>query len=284
MQLYAQDSKQDLIAASKALKQADYFCLECGGIVRVRGGIHRHIHFFHLKPSDSSCKLQAKSMAHLQVQNHLLTLLPKGESFLENAFPRIGRIADVAWPSRQLIFEIQCSPIAGPEIEARNRDYASLGYQVIWILHDRQYNQYRLSNAELFLRSSPYFFTDINEDGKGKIYDQFDVFRKGLRLGKSGRLNVDLSKPSPLPEKISVEIPRMLQERMETWPFHFSGDLIDQALLNPEILQQAIELEQKIYPPQKTKQFFSHLKVWFCKIVVQPYKLVFQLLLERACK
>ena len=52
------------------------------------------------------------------------------------------------------MFEIQCSPITAREIEERNSDYQSLGYQVIWILHDSLYNKGRLTAAEYFLQEA----------------------------------------------------------------------------------------------------------------------------------
>lgn len=283
MQLYALDSKHNLVAATKALKQHDYICLECQGVVRIRSGIHRHAHFFHLRPP-ISCKLNAKSMIHLQTQYHLQKILPTGESFLEKRFPSINRIADVAWPNQKLIFEIQYSPISIEEIHARNKDYASLGYQVIWILHEHQFNQYRLSGAELALRCSPYFFTDMDSEGQGTIYDQFDIYNRGQRIKKLRKLPVDLSKPSTPPEIIEAAIPKMLEERIHSWPLHFDGDLIDHAAYFSDYLEAALKAERDAFPAVPEKTFIFYINHWISHFILRPYKLIFQLLLERACK
>lgn len=283
MQLYALDGKNNFVAASKALKQQNYICLECEGIVRVRSGIHRHAHFFHLKPSISFCKLHAKSMVHLQVQWYLQAILPKGECFLERPFAMINRIADAAWLPQKLIFEVQCSPISAHEVKARIADYASIGFQVIWILHERQFNQFRMCAAELALRSHPFFFTDIDLEGKGTIYDQFDLFKKGLRVRKLKRLEVDLSHPFPMPVRVDIPMPMMLQERMKTWSLHFSGDLIDHAKRGSDFLLEAITVEDEVFPKSNRKCFFSICREWILK-GLNLYKLFFRMLLERACK
>ena len=69
MQLYAlKDGLSTPI--NKALKQLDYECPECGSIVRARGGLHRHDHFYHLRKTPD-CKLSGKSQAHLDIQNYI---------------------------------------------------------------------------------------------------------------------------------------------------------------------------------------------------------------------
>lgn len=284
MQLYAKDPNQNLIAASKALKQLDYACIECGEKVRVRSGIHRHPHFFHLKIPFSRCKLQAKGMDHLQNQRYICSLLPQGEAFLEHPFPQIGRIADVAWLPKKLIFEVQCSPISAQEIEQRNQNYRSLGFQVVWILHDKQFNRPRLSAAEQFLLTSPHFFTNIDEDGKGMIYDQFAVIKKGIKAGRLPKFEIDLSVPQKTEKKLVVKLPKMVEERIRNWPLYFSGDLLDRAFAGNPYLENALLLENKINPSQKRKQVWSFFKEGFWMIFGRPYKLIFQLLLERSCR
>jgi competence protein CoiA len=104
----------------------------------------------------------------LAVQFHLQTLL---NLKLEEPFPAICRIADCACHERKLILEIQCSPISAFEVKSRISDYNSKGYQVIWILHDREFKKRRLSAAEVFLkRHGLFFYTDMNPEGFGHFY------------------------------------------------------------------------------------------------------------------
>lgn len=280
MQLYAKDSNQNLIAASHALKQLDYFCLECGEKVRVKGGFHRHPHFFHLKLPASICKLQAKGFDHLEVQNYLIGLLPKGEAFLEYPFAEVGRIADVVWLPQKIVFEVQCSPISSGEIEQRNRDYSSLGFQVVWILHDKQFNQDRVSQAELGLLSRPHFFTDINNQGHGIIYDQFAVIKDRKRVERLEKLRIDPSSP----KECAADVPIIIKERMGQWPYYFAGDFINQAMVGTDYFDQAVKLHKKYYPTLKRKKLWILFKDGIWILIGRPYKLIFQLLLERSCR
>lgn len=286
MQLYAFDSKDQLISAREASRQTDYYCLECQQVVRLRGGPHRQWHFYHLDPTPF-CRQHQKGAVHLQLQSYFLQRLPLGDCQLECSFPSIRRIADVAWLSQKIIFEIQCSPITSQEILERNRDYQRLGWQVVWILHDQRYNQMRLSAAEMALRSSPHFFTNINQSGVGEIYDQFDVCEKGIRLKRLPSLPIDIREIQIIDEIVRKPFPlTLLEQRAQTWKFSFSGDLIDLFLKDPhsDYLYQAAELE-KAFRPQSNALVLSHLPLMLWqKGVVAPYQIVFRFLLERMCR
>ena len=142
MQLFALDENDQLVPAQRAVRQRTYICLECGKNVRLRGGVHRQIHYYHIEPI-RSCKLAGKSLIHLNVQFYMQSILPQGDSALEHRFPRIRRIADVVWISQKIVFEIQVSLITAEEVLQRNRDYLSQGYRVVWILHEKRYNKFQ---------------------------------------------------------------------------------------------------------------------------------------------
>ena len=280
MQLYACDQKNQLIFAGNASKQFDYYCLECRQLVRRRSGLHRRAHFYHLALS-SACRLNQKTLAHLQVQWKLQQLLPSGECHLEHRFPDINRIADVYWDAKGIVFEIQCSPISALEIKSRNEDYAKKGIQVVWILHDERYNKKRLTEAELFLRSSPFYFTNIDANGKGIIYDQFDTIQNGYRELRSPSLAIDPTTPMPTSSlmKQKAEWPFLLVLRTKEWKTFFPGDLMDICLNSadlPAFLKQAREEELKTELPFY-KNIINHL-------IIRPYNLLFQIILEKACK
>ena len=76
-----------------------------------------------------------KGLVHLSVQNRILEMLPPNEADMEVRFDTIGRIADVAWTSQKIVFEVQCATITAEEVMERNPSYASVGYDVVWILH-----------------------------------------------------------------------------------------------------------------------------------------------------
>jgi competence protein CoiA len=249
MQLFALDIFGHPISAREATGHIDYRCLECDSTVRKRSGPHRQPHFFHLRESPS-CFLSGKGMVHLQIQWRLFELFPRGECELEYRFPSLGRIADVVWLPQRLIFEVQCSSISREELAARNRDYASLGFQVVWILHDSRYNQRLLSSAEQELKEKVHYFSNIDQEGNGLIYDQFDVKKRNRRTVKLGKLPIDLSCPKTSPQR----------------PLYFAGDLHDLKKDSPYILEA-----KKFQTP-------------FWKILLRPYQILLQIVLEWACK
>ena len=220
VQFYATDQQNRLIHARNAVRQANYSCLECKGVVRVRGGLHKQDHFFHLELTPS-CRQSSKSLEHLQTQKWIQDQFLEGECVLEKRFDEINRIADVFWEKKKLIFEVQCSPIHASEVRARNRDYSSIGYQVVWILHEKRFNQWRVSGAELWLQKAPHYFTDIDKEKKGKIYDQYSVFEGGLRVARGKKTEIDVA----CPIFDTVFDHPLLEERKKFWPLFFEGDV-----------------------------------------------------------
>ncbi len=229
MQIFALDDADTRITASSASRSKNYFCLECQGIVRLRGGIHRQLHFYHLNPT-LHCRQNGKTPTHLAIQIAIQQMLPPGEAFLEERFPLIKRIADIAWPAQKLIFEIQCSPILAEEVAGRTADYASIGYQVVWILHDRRFNRYRLSAAEQFLKHFPHYYTNFTGRKSGIIYDQYAYDVQGRREYKSRPLPIHLRLFSP-DQHISDGLAALsrtaewIEERLNYWQISFEGDL-----------------------------------------------------------
>lgn len=284
MQLCALDKDETLIFAAKAQKQKDYQCLECRETVRLRSGLHRRPHFYHAQPN-GQCRLHAKGMPHLMLQYRLIDLLPEKEAEMECRFPSIGRIADIAWHAKKIIYEIQYSPISAEEVIARNNAYASLGYQVVWILHDRRFNQPLLCAAEDFLRDSPHYYSNMDHLGQGIIYDQFACVDRGIRTYRLPKLAVDLSMPyeaktlSP-----NINLPQKINHRLKSWSTGFEGDTLD-------LLQKSDqELIKKVKAIRDNDNFGSmNFNIEFCKAffnqwVVQPYKILLKVMLERACR
>ncbi len=251
MQLYGQEEDGQLIAAFHAIPSQNYLCPECRGLLRVRGGKHRHLHFFHLNASPH-CQQSGKSMRHLQVQYFLQRHLP-GTILLERPFPSIGRIADVVWEEEAIVFEVQCSPISEKEVLARNQDYLAAGYLVIWILHDLRFGSPFFSAAEHALQASPHYRTTLDADGCGIFYDQIFLEKGGRKVQASPLLSLSLerlwrrtSSLSPLRSMTAWESYR------RRWPCGFAGDLIDRARTQQLALpHQQWWLQVCLLPPQK---------------------------------
>lgn len=291
MQQCALNAKEQLIHISKASKQTDYRCHECGQVVRMRSGLHRQPHYFHLQSNDK-CKQHGKGMVHLALQNWIQTKLPEGEVHLEYRFDKIGRIADVVWIRQQLIFEIQCSPITAAEVESRNRDYASVGFQVVWILHDQRYNKKRLTAAEHYLQGLPHYFSNINIEGNGIIYDHLAIVDKGKRLMQLPQFSIDLTQIKDVvkPSKRffrKKKIPKQLLCRLNNFQKCFSGDIIDSYFTKAEdgcVIDQFFQKHFHSVHQNKMSLAYNYIKGFFRQAIVRPYLCIFKLLLERACR
>lgn len=229
MQLFAINRDGKSVSARDAIKQMDYVCFECKGKLRVRGGLHRQPHFFHYEVS-SNCRQSRKSAEHLATQLVLVKLI--SDCQMERPFQEIGRIADVCWEEKKIIFEVQCSPISADEIVQRNKDYASIGYQVVWILHEKRFNRLNISEAELFLSRRPYYFTNINGEGKGRIYDQLHWIDGVTRARVLGRRGVLIAEPRTPGEKHKKKLQTLERDK---WGVYFAGDYLD-ALIQGERL------------------------------------------------
>lgn len=261
MQLFALTPEKEVVAAGDALKKTEYFCMECGKVVRLRGGRHRQDHFYHIKP-DPCCRQSQKSMVHLQIQWYLFQLLPKGEVVMERRFPEISRIADIAWEEMKIVFEVQCSSIEQREVEERNRDYNSLGYQVVWILHERRFVRSRITAVEEWLKDRPCYFTDFDEEGKGKIYDQLHLFYHGERKYSSEKSLVNLSLPNWRKGVLSFE---------GDWQYRLEqGDPSA-----GEIWQQWRKRKKELFPRRRVKLYYE-IKRWYLNVLM--------LLLEESAK
>jgi len=256
MQLYAFDRERRLIGATQAFKEIDYFCMECNRIVRLRGGLHRQKHFFHLQPSNA-CRQNGKGMPHLHLQKKIQDAFPPGIIELEKRFPSIGRIGDAVHEELKIIFEIQCSPITFKEMDERNRDYAQLGYRVLWILHDHQFNQRRLTEAEFFLKSA-YYFSNMNKEGQGEIYDQFARVRGIVRKQRLSHLPLDISQ---------VCVANGAGPSRENWQLRVKGDHLDHCQAFPEYAVT-----------------FASKKKSLWEMVLRFYKIVFGTLLAKAAE
>jgi competence protein CoiA len=220
MQIYAIDALGNLIQAQNAERFETYICPECGSRLRIRGGRLRKFHFFHLQPAQ--CRSHSKSLTHLHIQLILQKMLAPERVILEHRFPQIGRIADVVWPAKKIIFEVQVSPISAAEVKARNQDYKQMGYQVIWILHDRRFNRYRLTPAEAQLRFSTHYFTNINSFGKGFFYDQHSLVQAKKRIRRSRRFPIYFKNFKHVNE---MQFLGQTPPERKKWKISFQGDL-----------------------------------------------------------
>lgn len=91
MLFFALDENKEIVFIQKAIKKKDYYCPECGGILRVKSGTKKCKHFFHL--NCENCGTSGESLAHKYFKEHFtefLSFIPIKEkmetdkTFIEN--------------------------------------------------------------------------------------------------------------------------------------------------------------------------------------------------------
>ncbi len=277
MQLIALDDDSPVLAVN-AKKNKNYICPECLSPVRVRGGPSRQTHFYHLS-LPKICRQHAKSQEHIQTQLKLLHSIGAACGQIECPFPSIHRIADVAWTSKKLVFEIQCSPISLEEAQGRVRDYTSMGYDIVWILHEKQFNQKNLSAAENYLREVPCYFTNINKIGEGIVYDQFEVILEHQRRFKGPPLVISPHQFSRLPSTAppDIALPKAVLARFTKWKCMVQGDLLHR-LLKEERFSQSVT---KLLEMEKRTLKSGHSRMPFMKLIANCYQFIIDDLLKK---
>ncbi len=193
---------------------------------------------------------------------------------MEVAFSSIGRIADVVWEKKRLIYEVQCSSITADEVTTRNRDYASLGYQVIWVMHDKRFNKRSLTAAEAYLWSQPHLYTDINNRNEGHFYDQFAIVKNGRRTRRLSRSPVDPTLIHPVTSKNHFS--QRTLNRLEQWSYCFAGDV------------SYCEAFDDLSTPSEWEDNNSITKLNYWRLALarlkRAYQTLFYLALERTCR
>lgn len=250
------------LSALHARKGQDYLCPECQETLRLRSGPHRQPHFYHLKVP-KECRQHGKSAEHMHAQLRLLSLLPKGEALMEHPFPSINRIADLFWEPKRIVFEIQCSPISLMEIEKRCTDYRSLGLEIVWLLHDHQFNKLKRSAAEHFLDLHPHYFTNISSQGEGIFYDQFEICQGFSRKFKGPPLPIFLHEPRP-PPPLSSPVPQALRTRAENWKLCFQGDFSHRFSQQKEP-SHLLAIEERYSSPPSRPPLLARIKLRYAR-------------------
>lgn len=266
MQWVALDGKS-FITAAQAERKKDYQCPECHLTIRLRAGPHRQSHFYHLR-SSATCPQHQKTAEHLQTQHTLAALGAADDARIEAPFPTIGRIADVAFFRLRTVVEIQVSPLSLEEAQARTRDYLSLGWQIVWILHEQTFNRKRLAPAERHLRTyTTCYFTNISPQGQGIFYDQFEAWQHYERIAKGPALPVAPHRLFPMHQAPSLRwgTPCTIAQRRKRWSSFAEGDLVDRWRHSPEAFgHELLSLEKKY---QKQLSFFASAFAWYTRVV-----------------
>lgn len=264
VQIYAYDEEGIETIAHLAVRSQKYYCPDCHQKLSFRSSPYIRAHFFHLK-DQNPCYRSSKSLTHLEVQAHLVEKLPLGEAKQERYFPSIHRRADVCWENKKIVFEVQISFITYEEVKARIEDYNSCGYEVVWILHLQRFSRYMTTAAELYLRDHTHYFTSINQEGLGAIFDQFNIIIAGRREATLFRKPIDIAHPSSA--LVDEALPQRIKDHRQSWALSFAGDLLQTKKLSFEHLQKLYELEQleltRLSKPTWQKSILSKVKDFF---------------------
>lgn len=206
--------------------------------------------------------------SHRMIQQKILERKPQVK--LEVQFPEIGRIADVVDFQKKLIYEVQYSPITVREARKRNEDYASLGFQVIWVLHNKTFNKKKATPAEFYLRHHTMFYTSYTRFGHGFFFDQLEFFRGRRRIYRGVPLPLTSLDPRPLLE-IPKNFPKSLKKKLIRTPYYFPGDATDDLFrkgnelwakeLEKSYLGIASRFDSKLYRSILTKSAAPHVSL-----------------------
>ncbi|OGN55447.1 MAG: hypothetical protein A2796_00065 [Chlamydiae bacterium RIFCSPHIGHO2_01_FULL_44_39] len=217
-------------------------------------------HFYHLKQA-KGCRFYTKKENHFLAQFYLVKLFGHSGVELEKPFLEINRIADACLHRKglKIVIEVQCSPMSAKEAAKRIRDYASLGYAVIWLLDDQRYNKKFLRPEEKFLREHLSYYMSIRKE---IVYDQFEILDSKKRIKKGKPLPIDLRK---IQKKISTPLGSPQQITALKSPYFCVSDRFFCALRNP--LEYWKEAERKyVRKPALTKKFFLCLVSRLCTL------------------
>lgn len=228
MPLFAHNGSPHPVSAFDAKPHIPYSCLECRSALKLRKQKGKIPHFYHLKTSPS-CRLYSKSEEHLLIQLAIQKILPPNETTLEHPLPSIHRIADVLWEKQKIVFEIQCSPISEEEVKKRFQDYASLNYQIVWILDDRLFNKKIVRKSENYLRRNLCYFVQIKPNFL--FYDQLEIIDFSKRIKKGPKIPIDLTKLHSIKQTPSLSTLSQIKERIANSSRYFENDLVHKALL-----------------------------------------------------
>jgi len=246
VQLYAQSGDGEKIFVERSVKGIDYFCLECLQKVRLRGGMYRQLHFYHIDEG-KKCRQSEKTIEHILTQKKLQDSIP--EIQLEVRFPDIGRVADAVLFDQKLVFEVQVSPMTQEECVSRIEDYRKAGFETIFILHTKTYGHRLSTPIEEVLERHTHYFTNINETG-GVIFDMLSWISRRRRLFLQDfalkRCVIDIGSIRRRDPKLSDAVLEVLKKREQNWLLQAYGDLLSQKLTD-EHLKEAMAIESALH-------------------------------------
>lgn len=108
---------------------------------------------------------RGKSDLHRNIQLYLQDALAHEKGALEVPFSTIGRIADFVLLEKKIIIEIQTSKIGLAEVLNRIEDYRSVGFRLIWLMHEVLFSKTPPLPVIRFLEAnSGYFISFYNKN------------------------------------------------------------------------------------------------------------------------
>jgi hypothetical protein len=128
------------------------------------------------------------------VQLQIKKLINQADVILE--YPFKNRRADVFWKSKNIVFEVQISPISLKEVIKRSKDFEEIGIHLVWILHQKTFNKKHITPSEEYLlNNKTVFYTNISQSGEGIIFDQEQAISFTTRVLKSPPVEIDICSP-----------------------------------------------------------------------------------------
>ena len=158
--------------------------------------------------------MENKSLEHIEIQKKIVAAIGENKAEQEVRFLEISRVADVCWHEKQIVFEVQCSPITLEELVQRTSDYEKVGYYVIWILLDSTFlYKDKMAIREYLEKRTHYFATK-----EAIIFDYMPGIYNAVRA-----FAVDVSTIQPFRKK---NVRKELKKRANSWKYYAKQDLL----------------------------------------------------------
>src|SRR5262249_49540226 len=143
------------------------------------------------------------------------------------------------------------------------------------------------SAAEIFLEEYPHYFTNMNAEGKGIFYDQYQIIHEGIRQVAMDSLPVKLTCRKELnPRNLDkLNMPKIILQRLRWGTSYFEDDLLDLAFKNEmnNYIRKALLYETAFNLKQKKESPSPFIKGIFWRFIIRPYIVFFKIVLEKCC-
>ena len=225
-----------LTLAPNAIRGQQYWCPNCGQLVRICRGKAKKAYFAHQNDRQHG---QGETNEHQVGKIQMLKWAKRRgwQGELEHYYPQIKQRADILLKrsTQQVIIEFQCSNLDLKRLVERNQGYAQIGIKPIWILGSPYRHRLRANRQAQFTyldhQKPTIYFWDYQKaelikmagwiSAKAKINPQQvsqDVYRSQFSNGKNQTVRQIVTQVYQAGHELSTS-PLVAHCRETNWPF-----------------------------------------------------------------